>query len=178
MPSQDRAWLEGVQLSYVFALMSRERLDYITGPIREGFRANFLQEGSSGGGWRRLASRTVYEREELMHSEGFLGLGQGGLVAGFSPQHPILQRSGQYMASWVNLGHHDHGRSDVSFGNVSRLIAEGSDDYRAEALSMGDIVSGGTLPPRPVHHIGGLYEESIRAKIDAMLSLYIQTVHP
>ena len=94
MPNPADAWQEGIQLAYAFALMSTDRLNYVTAPILEGFRANFRSEGSAAGGWHPLAGRTVFEREELLHQQGFAGAGSGSLVPGFTSRHPILQRTG------------------------------------------------------------------------------------
>lgn len=174
MPSPSDAWQEGIALSLAFNFLERDKLDYITGPILEGFAANFRTEGSSAGGWQRLALRTVWERTELLHSEGFAGQGRGNLVPGFTAEHPILQRTGDYMRSWTQRSHPDHGHEMQRYGQASMTIKEGSDDYRAEALSLGE----GRLPARPVHYIDGLYETSIGAKIGAMLTKYVQTVHP
>lgn len=180
MPQADRSWREGIKLANAFRRLPDEKIRYITEPIREGFAANFRSEGSAAGGWRHLAARTVYEREELLHSEGFAGAGRGSLVPGFTPTHPILQRTGDYMRSWTQAGHPSHGRDKSDFGQASVSIMEGSEDYRAEDLSLGTGggEEGGRLPPRPVHFLSGLYEVSIGAKLEAALTQYVQTVHP
>ena len=174
MPQPSDAWQEGMALAFAFAFLEKDKLDYITGPILEGFAANFRTEGSSAGGWQRLALRTIWERTELLHSEGFAGQGRGNLVPGFTAEHPILQRTGDYMRSWTQRSHPKHGHEFERYGQASVIVKEGSDDYRAEDLSLGE----GRLPARPVHFIDGLYEASIGAKIEAMLTKYVETVHP
>lgn len=174
MPTPDRAWQEGIQLAYAFALMESSTIDYIMQPILAGFKMNFATEGASGpGAWKRLAEWTQSERLQLMGQESFMG----SLVPGFSPTHPILQRTGEYMRSWIEKGHPLHGREDEPHGMVGRVIMEGSEDRRAEELSLG-LPGPYALPARPVAIVAGLYETSMAAKVDAALARYAMTVQP
>lgn len=78
--------------------------------------------------------------------------------------------------SWVDSGHPLHGREDKPLGSVGREIWEGSEDDRAQDLSVG--VPEQNLPERPVHLVDETFEEGMKARIDVLLARYIQTVHP
>lgn len=174
-PSPSSAWQEGIELSYAFALLDANEIDTILAPIRHGFRQNFNREGSAGGKWKELADWTVSERAALSQQGSFIG----GLVPAFGPEHPILQRTGEYMMSWVDSGHPAHGREDTAMGQVGRQVLEGSEDRRAEELSLGaSRAGGGHLPARPVNLVDEIFETAMKARIDAILTKYIQTVHP
>ena len=176
-PAPNAAWQEPIELAYAFMFLGSEEIDNIMGPIRQGFLANFRSEGDQVGGWKQLADWTMEERAQLLREvEHYTGGTSAGLVPGFSAAYPILQRTGEYMRSWVNSDHPDHGREISSLGNAGRLILEGSDDPRAEELSTGNPARN--LEARPVAPVGAMYETAMKARIDAMLTKYIQNVKP
>lgn len=172
-PAPDSAWQEPMELALAFSFMSTDDVATIMAPILHGFSMNFLREGSAEGSWPELKDLTQNERHALMTQGDMFG---GTLVPGFTPAHPILQRTGDYRRSWVDPGHAKHVREDLGSGTASREIWEGSDHPYAEELSMG--VPGRNLEPRPVHLVDQTFEEGMRARIDAMLTKYIQRVHP
>lgn len=63
--------------------------------VREGFAYNFDVEGTPSSPWQELAERTKQERKDLRESGA-------SLVPGFTEDHPILQRTGVYRASWID----------------------------------------------------------------------------
>jgi hypothetical protein len=103
--------------------------------VRDGFAYNFDVEGVPSGQWRQLAEMTVEERRVLMEDE------PGGLVPGFGPEHPILQRTGRYRASWTDADDPDAllllERSDPG----SLVMYIGSSDPRVPKLSGGRAAS-------------------------------------
>lgn len=173
-PPESSSWQEPIELAYALAFLSSQQVDDIMAPIRHGFAWNFIQEGSAEGPWDDLADSTVEEREQWLE----MGSGWGfELVPGFSGTNPILQRTGEYKMSWVDSGHPEHGREDKSLGMAGREIWEGSaDEPRAHDLSMG--VKAQNLPARPVAPVEEQFETAMKARIDALLTKYIQTVRP
>lgn len=98
--------------------------------IRDGFARNFDEERSAAGHWAALAPRTVIERRRL----------------GFGPEHPILVRTGEYAATWLDPDHPDHVGEIWRTGRGFLRISEGSMDERAEYLEEGTAI----MPARPV----------------------------
>jgi hypothetical protein len=112
----------------------------VVDPILEGFRHNFEVEGSAEGKWADLAEWTQNERKALE--------GRGGLVPGFGPEHPILQRFGDYRASWIDRSNEYHleewdapHKIPLSAGRSYTLpiieVHVGSTDPRVAKLSSG-----------------------------------------
>lgn len=158
--------------------------------VRQGFDYNFEQEGIPSGKWQELADLTKRERREMQLFEA------GGLVPGFSEDHPILQRTGRYRQSWVNMNDQDaYSESFGGAGNFFMFI--GSDDPRVAKLSgggsapleealeseyggIGESEGGQTsfdgmdmphpwarIPPRPVNELFEQFEEALTAVADS-----------
>jgi len=173
-PPESSAWQEPIELSYALAFLSSDQVDTIMAPIRSGFAWNFITEGSAEGPWDDLADATVEEREQWMELGPEWGI---EFVPGFSGTNPILQRTGEYKMSWVDSGHPKHGREDRPLGMVGREILEGSaDEPRAYELSVG--LPAQNLPARPVAPVDEQFETAMKARIDALLTKYVQRVHP
>lgn len=175
-PPPGDAWQEPIELSLALTLMDYSTIVTITEPIRTGFAHNFMREGSQAGPWEPLADWTKSERMELMSQSSFFGT---GLVPGFSAEHPILQRTGEYRATWIDKSNALSGLEIESLGQVSRTIMVGSRHEHAGELSFGEIrPGGGRLPARPVHYIDPMYEQALDARITAVLTKYVQQVKP
>ena len=101
--------------------------------IRDGFAAVFASEGAAGAApWAELAEATRRERARL----------------GYPPAHPILVRTGDYRASFVDPGHADHVSEWTSGGGVW-TIAEGSSHRLAQYHEQGT----SRMPARPAIRI-------------------------
>lgn len=121
--------------------------------IRAGFAAMFDSEGAAGAApWAELAEATKRERQRL----------------GFPPAHPILLRTGDYRASFVNEGHADHVSEWSADGGVWR-IAEGSRDYRAKYHEPG----GDIIPQRSVTRLGAGLEAQIGAALNDLFRAWL-----
>lgn len=111
-------------------------IGYITTPVREGWADNFAREQTGWGSkWAQLANRTQAERSSL----------------GFSPAHPILERTGDYKASWITRTHPRHFEKMHSRGSWSGTRFQGSGNSVTINLGSIDyrvpILSGGMQPP-------------------------------
>lgn len=116
--------------------------------IRAGFAAMFDSEGAAGAApWAELAEATKRERQRL----------------GFPPAHPILLRTGDYRASFVNEGHADHVSEWSADGGVWR-IAEGSRHELAQYHEPGTE----RMPARPVTVLGPAVEAQIGAVLEQL----------
>ena len=126
-------------------------LEPIRDQIRAGFARNFADEASAAGPWAPLSRWTVLERTRL----------------GFGPRHPILVRTGDYRASWLDPENPDHVSETRSQAGMIE-IAEGSQDERADVLEAGSAL----VPPRPVAPLQTpdlyLIEETITAMLDRL----------
>lgn len=157
----------------------------ITNPVRQGFAYNFDTEtgGPFRQKWRDLAERTRREREQL----------------GFQPEHPILERTGNYKSSWINRmdprhfeKQHRHGQMTGGglVGQNMLTIHVGSIDYRAPIHELGlempehlvereRMLSGlpealqgegtGAVPARPVRFIANEFLDNIGRGISNLL---------
>lgn len=150
--------------------------------VRQGFDYNFEVEGSAAGPWQDLAEMTQTEREQMLLE------GSAGLVPGFSPTHPILQRTGKYRRSWaeaddpdalVILERQSQNTLFMHIGSedprVAKLSGGGTVDVFAalasEGVSMSQDVFAefgvepqhpwGGIPPRPVHHLFDQFEDAL-----------------
>ena len=114
--------------------------------IREGFDENFATESAGGRAWRQLSPVTVTER----------------LLLGFPGAHPILERTGNYHASFADPVNADH-VSVIEFGLGLTRLFEGSEDDRVRELE----------PNRPVLEMSTgatrRIEESIIEMVDELL---------
>lgn len=120
--------------------------------IRAGFAQVFDSEGAAGEApWAELAAATQRERRRL----------------GFPPAHPILERTGDYRASFVQEGHAHH-ISEWDAGGGMWRIAEGSDDYRAKYHEPG----GDIIPRRSVVTLGPGIEAQIAAALDDLFGAW------
>lgn len=150
---------EAIRLAQLFKEFGGTDYDRLTKPIRDGFAHNFQQEGTPEGPWESLADWTVEEREMMLHNPEDFFAGRITLVPGFTPERPILQRTGSYKESWIRFGPM-HGlkvtMSGLEGGNIE--ILEGSKDPRAEKLSLGGKnVEGHIVPARPVNIIEDVF---------------------
>lgn len=180
-PPPGGAWQEGIQLALVFNFMGRDDVSQIMNPIVQGFLQNFRREGSAAGQWKELADWTQEERLQMLREAdyyaGQMGMsGRSGFVPGFSATYPILQRTGEYKQTWVDTSDPEHGRDDMADGAASRIIMEGSEHRHAEELSVGNPTK--RLEGRPVHFVDDMYSQAMKARIDMVLTKYVQTVHP
>ena len=123
-------------------------LEQIRTEIRAGFERNFTEEASAAGPWAPLARWTVLERTRL----------------GFGPTHPILVRTGDYAASWLDPGNQDHVSETRTTAGIIE-IAEGSQDERADVLEAGSAL----VPARPVAPLQAPDIYQIEDTITAML---------
>lgn len=131
---------EAPQLCEIMMKLGRHSKRRVIDPILEGFRHNFEIEGSAEGQWAQLADWTKAERKGL--------LGSPGLVSGFGEDHPILQRFGDYRASWIDRDSEYHleewkAPHTIPLGGGRSYVLPiievhvGSTDPRVEVLSSG-----------------------------------------
>jgi hypothetical protein len=115
----------------------RPALDEAGEVLLRGVRDAF-DEGDRGF-WQPLADFTVNERSRL----------------GFGPAHPILIRTGEYLASF----HVDDTEANA--------VAIASDDPRFQTLNFGGVTEDGRpVPPRPVV----ISEAFVNAAVDALIA--------
>lgn len=105
------------------------KLEPIKRSIRAGFAENFETESAGGIPWAPLALPTVVDR--ILH--------------GFPGNHPILQRTGGYRASFTDANNADH-ISITEQADGRTVLAEGSDDFRVPFHEQG----GAIIPQRRV----------------------------
>lgn len=169
--------LQMVDWEGMFDKVGRRAMRRFEDVVREGFAANFAAEGTPGEPWAPLAEWTQNDREQMAKEQ------VGALVPGFTPTHPILQRTGDYKQSWVDAEDGDALLFLEPQGPGDLFVYIGSQDDRVEELSSGVRQSGsaqfteqqvldmdldltptesGSLPPRPVHKIGDQFEETLR----------------
>lgn len=162
---------------YTTALTPFERV------VRDGFEFNFAVEGVPSGPWAALAPQTVRERKEMLDESS------AGLVPGFSPEHPILQRTGKYMLSWTDPHdmdaimapvQHTYGDLFVHIGSKHPYVEKLSGGYDVP-LSEAMYLTGqeytqsvwdemgiqpdhpwGNIPPRPVNELFDQFEDRLR----------------
>ena len=164
--SKDAVGQEAVDLAESVMDMTASHKRRIIQPVLNGFEYNFQTESSEEGPWQELAARTKEEREEL----------------GFPREHPILERTGSYRASWIKRGHPNHLEVEVPIRASNTLaLFVGSKDPRVGPLSGGfeparleDAgeeagIGDGFLPPRPVAPIREGYARSIGYMASAVL---------
>lgn len=173
--------LEAIYMvSWAEALMrSRVARDVFEDIVRRGFAYNFSVEGVPSSPWAELAPRTQREREEMLKQE------MGGLVEGFTPTHPILQRTGKYRQSWVEktdpdalslterpeantlfmyIGSSDDRVPKLSSGfgaSMAEAMAATGQAYSQsvwEELGVIPTHPWGNIPPRPVNELFEQYE--------------------
>jgi len=114
--------------------------------IRAGFAEVFDSEGAAGGApWAQLAEATRRERQRL----------------GFPAAHPILERTGDYRASFTKEGHADH-ISEWSAGAGVWRIAEGSSHELAQYHERGT----SRMPARKATAFGAALESRVEAALD------------
>lgn len=178
---------EAPDLCLIMMKLGKHTKKRVIDPILEGFRHNFEVEGSAEGQWAQLADWTKNDREALK--------GSSGLVGGFSKEHPILQRFGDYRASWIDRDNEYH-LEEWDYPHVLALggggsftmpiieVHVGSTDPRVPKLSSGreefDVeqewspemweeeaeIETTSIPPRPVHPIGSEFEASLKSRLD------------
>jgi hypothetical protein len=117
--------------------------------ITQGFQRNFSAEGSRRGKWRALAPSTVIDRQRR----------------GYGGQHPILVRTGDLRASFVQRGAKDHVEE-------FQLTAQGWRILAGSASEIGFFQELGTqrIPPRPITELTGGAEQRIINTIDYMIA--------
>ena len=116
--------------------------------IRAGFAEVFDSEGAAGGApWAQLAEATRRERQRL----------------GFPAAHPILERTGDYRASFTNEGHADH-ISEWSAGGGVWRIAEGSGHELAQYHEQGT----SRMPARRATAFGAALESRVEQALDGL----------
>jgi phage gpG-like protein len=117
--------------------------------VRQGFAVSFVGEGSGRGQWAQLAPSTVAER----------------ILFSYPGEHPILVRSGDYQASFVDPSHPDH-VSEVERGGVVTLI-EGTAHLFVGTHEYGrdDVFH---VPARPVLLLDPTSEDAVAAELDAL----------
>jgi phage gpG-like protein len=112
--------------------------------IRQEFQRNFTQQGSGAGRWAALAPSTVLDRQKQ-------GYGGGG---------PILVRTGQLRASYVQRGGDNH--ESIQSGSGGLVIEVGSNHPRAIFHEAGTR----TIPQRSVVTLGEESESNLVRLID------------
>jgi phage gpG-like protein len=133
-------------------------VEQIGDAIRDGFAANFAAESDGNGApWVPLADWTRRERER----------------GGFGATNPILVRTGEYRASWVDPGAAGHISRIELFGNGFSVI-EGSSHEKAATLEAGGTTqSGHAVPARPVRFLSDEAEREIERRIFAYLTRHL-----
>lgn len=117
--------------------------------IVESFNENFI-EGDRW--WAELAERTNDERQ----------------AQGFQTEHPILVRTGSFLASVVDRGHSLH-YERVTVGGGGFQIDFGSDDERFDILhNGGNNAEGNYVPPRPFLFLEGHQEARLHETLSAI----------
>ena len=132
---------------------AKEAIRPIQDVIRAGFDANFGGERGDDAPWAALALFTQRERRRL----------------GFPPEHPILQRTGAYRASFTEEDHPLH-VSEWSADGGQWTIEEGSRDERADHLEFGDT----RTPARPVTILGGSGEARIATVLERLFGEWFE----
>lgn len=112
--------------------------------VLDGFEENFASESAGGVRWAALSAWTIRERLSQGYGEG-----------------PILVRSGDYRASWINEGHPHHVHEVMDTG-MGWTVLEGSEHPKAEKLEGGD----GRTPARPVAVLSAQAQDHLRREID------------
>ena len=117
--------------------------------VRVGFAANFASESAGGAPWESLAFETMLDRA----------------VHGFPAAHPILVRTGDYRASFVDRQNPDAYSEYVVTGDGWTLEI-GSSDSRVQDLE------GGTqrIPARPATMLSSDAENNVFATIERLIS--------
>lgn len=119
--------------------------------IVESFNENFI-EGDSW--WYSLAERTNDERE----------------AQGFQREHPILVRTGSFLASVIDRGHPLH-YEQVTMGGGGFQVDFGSDDDRFDILhNGGNNAEGNYVPPRPFLFLQGPQEARLHATLSDIVT--------
>ena len=117
--------------------------------INLGFQRNFSGEGSRRGKWRALAPSTVIDRQRK----------------GFAGQHPILVRTGDLRASFVQRSK-DHVEEFQYTAQGWRLVS-GSESEIAFFQELG---TRRGIPPRPITELTGEAEQRIINTLDYMIA--------
>lgn len=137
--------LEELAQTMLAALRDGEPAERIELGIRAGFADNFDREAAGDDyQWQELAASTQAERRLL----------------GYPPDHPILERSGDYRSSFTNP---DHPAAYVEkiLTRYGLIIEAGSEDERAEWLEYG-------TPNIPAREVTPLGQES-RQRLDRII---------
>lgn len=135
---------------------SAEAIRPIQETIRAAFDMAFTAEGSAVR-WAPLAPFTQRERRRL----------------GYPPQHPILQRSGDYRRSFTEEGHPAHVSEWEAPAGIWQ-ITEGSADDRAEELEEGRW----NMPARPVTDLGEQGENLIAVTLEHLFDQWFEAATP
>ena len=125
--------------------------------IRAAFDLNFQSESAGGDPWAPLAPFTQRERARL----------------GFPPQHPILQRTGDYRRSFTEEDHPAHISEWEAVAGRWR-VAEGSADERAQELEEGRA----NMPARPVTDIGEPGDHLIAVTLEYLFNQWFEDDTP
>ena len=123
--------------------------------VRAGFAENFANESAGGVAWEELAAYTMLDR----------------LNKGFPAAHPILVRTGDYRASFVDSGDPD-ALSDYFVTGDGWALKIGSNDSRVDDLEGG--TSGPpTIPARPATILSAASENNVFDVIERLLASLI-----
>ena len=112
-----------------------------------------------GPGWRPLTVGTQMERKRL----------------GYGPQHPILRRSGSFLAALTEPTNPGHILTISHSGSGSTVLHYGTRDIRYRPLRYG--VREHSLPARPMIPVD--YPEvqaAIDSEMDELMSIYMEEV--
>jgi len=120
--------------------------------ILDGFAENFDSESAGGVKWAALAESTILDRL----SQGY---GAG----------PILQRSGDYMSSWLDTGNAEHVHEIEQLAGGWQLN-EGSQHPLAGIHEEG----GDIIPARPVAELSLASEDDIREAAENWILTHLQ----
>lgn len=122
-------------------------VEQVQGAILLEFAQNFETESAAGFRWAKLAERTILDRLRQ-------GYGAG----------PILNRSGDYEASWTDADAADHiSELEQRVGGWS--LAEGS----SHRLTIFHQQGTRRMPARPVNEVGASGQEKLRRVVDLWL---------
>ena len=113
--------------------------------IRQQFQANFTRQGSGAGAWAALAPSTARQRQQQ----------------GYAGNRPILVRTGQLRASFVDRGAADH-YERIWQSAVGLTVEVGSDDPRAIFHERGT----SRMPARPVTLLDDAQGEALFRLVD------------
>ena len=129
---------------------NRQSVKAIADIVRWSFAENFADERAGDeGDWEPLAPRTVAER----------------INQGYSGEHPILKRSGDYKDSFTNPTDAEHVEI-LEYTSSGWDLFVGSQDDRINLLEVGGWHNGSYVPARPVLYLGSEQEYRIGTALD------------